>query len=94
MLQRDAGCDDNKIGVLDCKVEIHYENRVMALLFGTTHVSVAFVVTGDWRVLLNAIPYAAMGLGLSINYEKSHSLVYSMMLHMLINLIATSGSLS
>ncbi len=75
------------------KINKIFAHIVVGVMFGTIHVSVAFFMTGDWRVLLNAVPYVAMSLGLSITYEKNRSLIYPIMIHMLINFIATSGTL-
>lgn len=75
------------------KINRIFAHIATAILFGAIHVTVPFLMTGDWKVLLNLIPYAVMGLGMSITYEKNHSLIYSFMLHALINLLATFGNI-
>lgn len=60
-----------------------------ALLFAFMHIGGFVIINKDFLSLCTMLPYVFLSLGLSIVYEKSKTLVYPIVFHMLINIIAT-----
>jgi len=61
---------------------------VSVLLFAFMHVAYYVLFEGDASQLVAMLPYAVLGTGLYILYVKTENILYPIMLHIAINLIA------
>jgi membrane protease YdiL (CAAX protease family) len=65
---------------------------ISAFLFGFAHIY-SGLFRGDLTQIIHIIPYMIMGLAFSYAYEKRGNLYVPILMHMLVNLIATLGAL-
>ena len=65
---------------------------ISAFLFGFAHIY-SGLFRGDLTQIIHIIPYMVMGLAFSYAYEKRGNLYVPILMHMLVNLIATLGAL-
>lgn len=72
------------------KKHIVLAHSVTALLFGFMHVWVYILIDGDISQFLAMLPYIIMSLGFSILYKRTENIWYPIILHMVINYIAST----
>lgn len=74
----------------DTKIFAHV---AAALLFGLEH-CIYYVLGGDMLQLVMALPYAALGLGLSVMYERTGNICYPVIAHIFVNAVSFCSGLA
>lgn len=67
-------------------------NIISGLLFGFMHVWMS-IFKGEIMSIINIIPYIALGLGISITYERTKNFIYPVVFHMIHNGLMLAMSL-
>jgi len=74
----------------DTKIFAH---AAAALIFGLEH-CIYYVLGGDVLQLVMALPYAILGLGLSVMYERTGNICYPVIAHIFINAVSFCSGLA
>lgn len=64
---------------------------VSVLLFSFIHVDYSVLVAKNYLQLLNMLIYLPLGIGTVVLYERNRNLMYPIILHMALNLVAVLG---
>ena len=64
---------------------------ITAFLFGFSHVWFDVIVQGNLLSIFALLPTFCLGLGCTISYEKTKSIIFPIALHMALNIIASTS---
>jgi|GEM_PF-3414679 len=72
------------------KINNFLSHILVGILFGFFHIWIYVLIEHDYSQLINMPPYIIMSLGFSIVYKKTGNIIWSIIVHAAINIIAIS----